>query len=276
MSPDLTVGHQQQNVERSTSPIPKPALSPVCSAVQPQDRTVTPPPSSDQCCAPDGTRATPMSQTHDDSLAFEGMPPACAEDPLSSVQPERSSREASICAKGNEPTKQPLAPAKNLYAVEDSTLSSDEDGPVVRGMSPASFQSQEELSSIPDHSRPTALQSASSESFSFVMPVYRGAMEYTSSGEVSPLDPMEATYWDDLGDPALMTPLLLEAVDTVPQLDETITTPSLTRVDTYVADDIARGIDEVAAAAPPCDSANLYQPLVSDIHRQSKQGESVR
>ena len=146
------------------------------------------------------------------------------------------------------------------------TTSPNQDGQVIRAMSPASFQSQDDLSGIPDQA--TAPPAASSEPFSFVMPVYRGAMEYTSSGEVSPVDSMDAIYWDDLGDPVGMTPMPRKAVDTVLQLDESITLS--------LADDIGRGLDEAAAAAPPCESANVYRPLVSDIPRQSKQGESVR
>ena len=258
MSPDLTVGNQQRQQERQPSPIHQQTLSPV----QPLD--VTPPPSP--CCAPDGTRTTSMSQGRDGSLAFKGTPSVLATEPLTSAQPEISSRQDAVCATENEPTKQRLAPAKNLHEAEDDSISSNQDGQVIRAMSPASFQSQDELSGIPDQA--TAPKTASSEPFSFVMPVYRGAMEYTSSGEVSPVDSMDAIYWDDLGDPVGMTPMPRKAVDTVLQLDESITLS--------LADDIGRGLDEAAAAAPPCESANVYRPLVSDIPRQSKQGESVR
>lgn len=148
--------------------------------------------------------------------------------------------------------------SRGTYTVEAESVDS-----VSRGDSPASFQSN-----VVVHEGEGA---SSCYSFTAPAPLFRGAMEYTSSGDILPIDPTEEDYWDDLPGtrPNHGTDETLEK-KAAKYIRQTLTAAQLYEA----AAASLRGEKPEKLAMPPAPPSKQRESSVSRVSRQSEQGES--
>ncbi|KAI0229793.1 hypothetical protein LSAT2_019785 [Lamellibrachia satsuma] len=146
--------------------------------------------------------------------------------------------------------------SRGTYTVEAESVDS-----VSRGDSPASFQSN-----VVVHEGEGA---SSCYSFTAPAPLFRGAMEYTSSGDILPIDPTEEDYWDDLPGtrPNHGTDETLEK-KAAKYIRQTLTAAQLYEA----AAASLRGEKPEKLAMPPAPPSKQRESSVSRVSRQSEQG----